>query len=450
MLRLLRGYSLVIDSATDYDWGMIKNLLSLSVWMAWLVCMGSAGCQPENQYQAPPLPKVTVAHPAVEMVIASKEFTGTTEAINLVEVRARVEGFLESIEYEEGKEVEQGDLLFTIDPRPFEAELAQAKASVRLAHAQVASGRAEEKRAVAEVANANAQLARSEKAAAQGAVTAAEIDLLKTAVLTARAGVESAKAAIASAEAQIAAGEALVTQATLNLDYTKIRSPIKGRVGRRLVDVGNLVGSGESTLLTYLIQYDPIYAFFTVNENDLLDFNRRHLAESGSSEASAAEKEIKLDRKLFVGLGDEEGYPHEGRADYADLAVDESTGTYLIRAIVPNADRLIPPGAFIRVRVPLEEIEAVLIDERAIGRDQAGAYLLIVNSENKVERRTVTLGDTYDGRRAVMGPIGPEDRVIINGLQRARLDAEVDPQMVSSEDKSTTESPPEPSLTNSN
>jgi len=399
------------------------------MWMALLVCVVSSGCQPENQYQAPPLPKVTVAHPSVEMVVASKEFTGTTEAVNLVDVRARVEGFLESIEFEEGKEVEKGDLLFTIDPRPFEAELAQAQASVRLAHAQVAGGRAEEKRAVAEVANANSQLARSKKAAAQGAVTAAEIDLLKTAVLTARAGVEAAKAAIASAEAQIAAGEALVTQATLNLDYTKIRSPIKGRAGRRLVDVGNLVGSGESTLLTHLIQYDPIYAFFTVNENDLLDFNRRHLAESGSSEASAAEKEIKLDRQLFVGLGDEEGFPHEGRADYADLAVDESTGTYMIRAVVSNTDRLIPPGAFIRVRVPLEEIEAVLIDERAISRDQAGAYLLIVNSENKVERRTVTLGDTYDGRRAVTGSIGLEDRVIISGLQRARLDAEVDPQM---------------------
>ena len=386
----------------------------------------SVGCQPANQYQEPPLPKVTVAHPALETVVASKEFTGTTEAVNLVDVRARVEGFLESIEYEEGKEVEQGDLLFTIDARPFEAELAQAKASVQLAHARVASAEAEQQRAVAEVANANAQLARSAKAAASGAVTEAEIDLLKTAVLTARAGVEAAKAAIASAQAEIAAGEALVTQALLNLDYTKIRSPIKGRAGRRLVDVGNLVGSGESTLLTNLIQYDPIYAFFTINENDLLDFNRRHLAEGDD-----ADKEVKLDRQVFVGLGDEEGYPHEGRADYADLAVDQSTGTYTIRAVVQNADRLIPPGAFIRVRVPLEEIEAVLIDERAISRDQAGAYLLVVNSEDTVERRTVTLGGSYHGKRAVLGPIGPEDRVIVNGLQRARPGLPVTPTLES-------------------
>jgi len=146
-------------------------------------------------------------------------------------------------------------------------------------------------------------------------------------------------------------------------------------------------------------------------------------------------------------LGDEEGYPHEGRADYADLAVDESTGTYTIRAVVQNSDRLIPPGAFIRIQVPLEQIEAVLIDERAISRDQAGAYLLIVNSEDIVERRTVTLGDSYHGKQAVIGPIGPEDRVIVSGLQRARLDAKVDPQMASPVDEPKKESPPEPSST---
>jgi len=272
-------------------------------------------------------------------------------------------------------------------------------------------------------------------------------------VLTARAGVEAAKAAIASAKAGIAASEALVTQADLNLDYTKIRSPIKGRAGRRLVDVGNLVGSGESTLLTNLIQYDPIYAFFTISESDLLDFSRHQLAKENNAEGAAAsegtsKKEMKLDRKIFVGLGDEEGYPHEGKADYADLAVDDSTGTFLIRATVPNPDRIIPPGAFIRVQIPLEEVEALLIDETAIGRDQAGAYLLIVNKENKVERRTITLGEIYHGMRAIKGPIGPEDQVIVKGLQRARLDAEVDPQMESVAQEPKTESEPEPSPTN--
>ncbi len=398
---------------------------------AWIVAgIFFVGCQAVNEYQEPPPPAVTVANPVRQRVVVSMEFTGTTEAVNLVDVRARVEGFLESVVFEEGKKVDQGDLLFTIDARPFQAELAQAEASVKLAQARVASGQADENRAIAEVANAKAQLARSKKAAAKGAVTAAEIDVLKTNVLTARAGVDAAKAAIASAEAEIAAGEALVTQAKLYLDYTQIRSPIAGRAGRRLVDVGNLVGSGESTLLTKVIQYDPIYAFFTINEKDLLEFNRRHLAEAQSQKASD-EQEMQLDQKVFIGLGDEEGTPHEGRADFADLAVDQSTGTFLVRAVVPNTDRLIPPGAFIRVRVPREEIEAILIDERAIGRDQAGAYLLIVDSKNVVERRAVSLNGKYDGKQAVRGQIGPEDRVIIRGLQRARPGAKVTPQEVS-------------------
>ncbi len=413
----------------DYDGLMLQNLSSLPRLnvLGLIACAILTGCQSQNEYQEPPPPTVTVARLVLESVVESMEFTGTTEPVNRVDIRARVEGFLETIDFEEGKEVQEGALLFTIDPRPFQAQLAQAEASVKLAHARVASGRADEKRAVAEVANANSQLARSEKAAVSGAVTASEIDLLKTAVLTARAGVDTAKAAIASAEAEIAAGQALVTEAKLNLDYTQIRSPIAGRAGRQLVDVGNLVGSGDSTLLTNVIQYDPIYAFFTINENDLLQFNRQHLAKI-ASEGESDGKKIRIDRPVFIGLGDEEGYPHEGRADFADLAVDQSTGTFLIRAVVPNANRLIPPGAFIRVRVPRQEIEALLIDERAIGRDQTGAYLLVVGSDDMVERRSVTLGGKYDGKQAVTGSIGPEDRVVVNGLQRARPGAKVIPQ----------------------
>ena len=399
-----------------------------------LVAVAFSGCAPKNEYQEPPPPTVTVANPIQKMVVQSMEFTGTTEAINMVEIRARVEGFLESIEFEEGKAVKKGDLLFTIDPRPFEAELAQAQASIKLAQARVASGKADENRAIAEVANANAQLARAEKAAASGAITASEIDVLKTDVLTSRAGVEAAKASITSAEAEIAAGEALVEQAQLNLEYTKVRSPIDGRAGRRLVDIGNLVGSTESTLLTKLVQYDPVYAFFTINENDLLEFNRQHVEELVEAQdgTSGDDAEMRLNQQVFIGLGDEEGFPYEGIADYADLAVDQSTGTFEIRAVIPNPTRVIPPGAFIRIRVPREEIEAVLIDERAIGRDQSGAYLLVVNSENVVDRRTVTLGAVYEGLQSVQGDIGPEDRVIVNGLQRARPGAKVTPQEQSS------------------
>lgn len=384
----------------------------------------SLGCQPANVYEEPPPPTVTVAHPVRKLVVNSLEFTGTTEPINRVDIRARVEGFLESIEFVEGKEVEEGELLFTIDPRPFQAEMAQAEASVKLANAGVSSGEAERKAAIAEVANAEAQLDRAQKAAVSGAITAAEVDVLETAVLTARASVDAADASIISARAQIAAGEALITQAALNLEYAEVRSPIKGRVGQRLVDIGNLVGSGESTVLTNVIQYHPIYAFFTINENDLLAFNRKNLAEPKESD-DTENGEMELDQPVFIALGDETGFPHEGRADYADLAVDQSTGTFLIRAVVPNVDRLIPPGAFIRVRVPRNEIEAVLIDEQAIGRDQSGAYLLMVVDGDIVERRNVELTGKFEGMQAVRGNIDPKDRVIVKGIQRARPGAKV-------------------------
>lgn len=370
---------------------------------------------------------MTVAHPALRTVVDTIEFTGTTEAVEMVDIRARVEGFLLSIDFEEGKAVKKGDLLFQIDPRPFEATLAQADASVKLAMARLQSAKAELARAAAEVTNAETQVSRVERAItiSPGAVTREELDLRRTAVLTAKAAADAAQAAIASAKAEIDAGEALVQQANLNLSYTQVLSPIDGRAGRKLVDVGNLVGAGESTLLTNVIRYDPVYGFFTISETDLLKFNRRQIEKKTSS---SADEEMELDQKIFLGLGDEEGFPHEGKADYADLAVDQSTGTFLIRGVFPNAKRLIPPGAFIRVQVPREEIEVLLIDERAIGRDQAGAYLLVVDPNDTVERRTVTLGGKYHGMQAVSGPIGADDRVIVNGLQRARPGAKVAPQ----------------------
>jgi len=389
--------------------------------------LSGVGCQPANVYQPPPPPPVTVANPELRTVVDTIEFTGTTEAVEMVDIRARVEGFLLSIEFDEGTAVKEGKLLFQIDPRPFQATLAQADASVKLAMARLESAKAELARAAAEVTNAEAQVRRVKNAIAisPGSVTQEELDLRNTAVLTAKAAEDAAQAAIASAKAEIEAGKALVQQADLDLSYTRVRSPIDGRAGRKLVDVGNLVGAGESTLLTNVISYDPVYGFFTVSETDLLKFNRQQIEREASS---SSDEEMKLDRTIFLGLGDEEGFPHEGKADYADLAVDQSTGTFLIRGVFPNAKRLIPPGAFIRVQVPGDEIKVLLIDERAIGRDQAGPYLLVVDPNNTVERRTVQLSGKYHGMQAVSGPIDPEDRVIVNGLQRARPGAKVAPQ----------------------
>ena len=248
-------------------------------------CVFGTGCKPTNTYQEPPPPPVTVAHPELRTVVDAVEFTGTTEAVEMVDIRARVEGFLISIDFEEGTAVKKGDLLFQIDPRPFQATLAQARASVELATARELSARAELARASAEVVNAKSQVTRIENAIkiSPGAVTREELDLRRTAVLTAIAAEDAAQASIASAKAEIAAGKAMEQQAKLDLSYTQVRSPIDGRAGRRLVDVGNLVGSTDSTLLTNVVRYDPVYAFFTVSETDLLGFNRRQIEERASS-----------------------------------------------------------------------------------------------------------------------------------------------------------------------
>ena len=386
----------------------------------------ATGCQDANVYQEPPPPPVTVALPELRNVVEALEFTGTTQPYALVDIRARVEGFLLSIDFEEGTAVKEGDLLFQIDPKPFEAILAQAVASEKLATAQRESARAELQRSEAEVENATSQVKRVEQAlrVSPGAVTEEELYEKRTAVLTARAAVDAAKAAIASAEAEIAAAKALVTQANLDLSYCRVVSPINGRAGRKLVDVGNLVGSGESTVLTNMVSYDPVYVFFNVNENDLLKFIGEQVDRNGALD----NEEVKLNQPIQVGLGDDDTYPFDGIAEYSDLAVDQSTGTYLIRGVVPNKKRLIPPGAFARVRVPRGEIEALLIEPRAIGRDQSGAFLLVVGKGDVVERRNIELAGKYEGLQAIAGDISANDRVIVNGLQRARPGAKVAPQ----------------------
>ncbi len=420
-----------------------RNFASVYCCLLVLCCAAVIGCQQPNEYQEPPPPPVTVANPEVRTVVESVEFTGTTEAYELVDIRARVEGFLNSIHFDEGMAIKQGDLLFEIDPEPFRAVLNQAKASEKLALARLESAKAEVKRATAEVRNAESQLTRVERAikVSPGAVTPEEVESKRTAVLTARATADSAKAAITSAEAEIAAAQALVAQAELDLGYCTVRSPIDGRAGRKLVDLGNLVGAGESTVLTRIVKYDPIYVYFNVNENALLNF----IQEQAKELEDQTRDEVKLQKPILIGLGTDDGYPHEGIAEYSDLAVDESTGTYLIRGIVPNKKKLIPPGAFARINVPGEEIEATLIDPRAVGRDQSGAYLLIVDSSNTVTRRNVELAGKYEGLQAVKGDITVNDRVIVNGVQRARPGAKVTPQQASQSRrvKESTEMAPE-------
>jgi len=363
-----------------------------------------SACGESNQYVAPPPPAVTVAEPLQEPVTNYLEFTGNTAAVEAVEVRARVGGFLESMHFEPGTQVEQGDLLFVIDPRPFQAQLDSAKADLASAKAQLAK--------------AESDAIRLEEAGKKGAVTERD-------VVAAQADRDAAAAAVAAAEAA-------VTQAELNLGYTQVTAPITGRVSRNLVDVGNLVGESEPTLLTTVTKYQPIYAYFNLNERDLLRVMDKY-REEARKQGIDPEKDpgSSAEIPLQLALANESGFPHEGVLDFAESAVDADTGTLQLRGVFPNTGDLpeILPGLFVRVRMPIEtQDNALLVTERALGADQGGTYLLVINSENVVEKRTVRTGQTIDGLVVIEEGLRSDDRVVVNGIQRARAGAEVDPQ----------------------
>ncbi|MEM9351585.1 MAG: efflux RND transporter periplasmic adaptor subunit [Planctomycetota bacterium] len=363
--------------------------------------------------------QLPIAKPVAEVL----EWTGNTSPVEQVDVRARVEGFLESIEFREGEDVEEGELLFVIDPRPFQATLNGARASQALAEATLEDSRAGVERAKANVINAESQYRRAVQAGP--AISPAEVDELRAERDSANANYQAAEASVESAKAQILAAKAAVEQAELDLDYTQVKAPISGRVGRRMVDVGNLVGSSEPTLLTQIVKYEPIYAYFSMSEAELLQWiehSRQNGNESNPSEEATG------DKPMWLGLANEDGYPHEGRYDFADLTVDQDTGTFMVRAVFDNPNRNIPPGAFARLQVSLDETPALLVPQVAVSRDQSGPYLLTVNSKNIVERRNVELGRVLDNMQVVVSGLFEDDRVIVNGVQRARPSSPVTPQ----------------------
>lgn len=367
---------------------------------AWLL----AACEQKNAYVEPPPPKVTTAQPLKQEVIDYLEFTGTTRAFEEVEIRARVAGFLQSMHFTPGTFVEKGDQLFVIDPREYRAALNAAQAELDSAKAQLRR---------AETEYARAQRLFKQKAGAEKNVVQwrGERDIAKAAVAMAKARVERAR---------------------LDLDYTKVTAPIAGRVGRNLVDVGNLVGEGEPTLLTTITRYDPMYVYFNLNERDLLKvmaMYRERIRERGLD--TDTDPDIEADIPLFLGLANQEGYPHEGKLDFAESGVDPGTGTLKLRGVFPNPakPKVLVPGLFTRLRMPIDEREdALLVTERAIGADQGGRYLLAVNSENVVEKRLIRMGQLVDGLRVIEEGLQPGDWVIVNGLQRARPGAKVDPE----------------------
>jgi len=376
----------------------IPNPRRPSRFAAWLLLCGGTllitGCGQQNAYQAPPPPEVIVSPPIRQDVTSYREYTGTTRAIESVELRARVKGFLESIHFRPGANVRQGDLLFVIDPKPFQSKVDQAKAD--LASKQ------------ATLENMESELMRSTQ-------------LRQRAVLTEQDFIKS-KTDRDAAFAAVAAARATLEQASLDLGYTRVVAPISGKISRNLVDVGNLVGDAEATVLAAIVKYDPIYAYWTVSESDLLSF--KQMVRDGK----------RIDYQTGVvtidlGMADEEGFPHQGVLEYADPAVDAATGTVQARAVFQNSEEIIVPGLFVRVRIPFEEQKnSLLVPERAIGNDQLGRYIYVVNKENTVEQRTVKVGTTVAGMCVIKTNLQADELVIVNGLQRARPGVKVTPK----------------------
>jgi RND family efflux transporter MFP subunit len=354
--------------------------------------LGAAACG-GGAPPAPPPPTVTVAQPTSQSVTAHLEFTGTTAAYDSVTLVARVEGYLEGIHFADGATVKKGDLLFTIQRDQYAAQLEQAKA-------QVAAQKAA-------VFHAETELKRYKLLASQDSAPQTQVD---------RWAFERD-----SSLAQLHAAEAQVVLAQLNLDYTRVTAPFDGRMGRHLIDVGNLVGgAGKPASLAQIDRIDPLYVYFTVNERDLL----RIRAERRAQHAGPADT-----IPAAFGLLDEDGWPHEGHVDFASLNVAPRTGTLEVRAVFPNPDGILP-GLFVRLRVPAAPAaDALLVPGDAIGFDQQGEYVLVVGDDDVVTRRAIETGEQVGDQLVVKSGLQPSDRVVVAGLARAIPGRKVTPQL---------------------
>jgi RND family efflux transporter MFP subunit len=347
---------------------------------------------------APPPPSVTVAEPVKRTVFDYDEYVGRFVAIDSVEIRARVSGYLDSVHFTDGQMVKQGDLLFTIDKRPFENALAQARANLALAQSNLSYAETDFQRAQ---------------------------QLVKDKTITEQTFDQRAQA-YRNAQASVAANEAAVKNAELDLQFTDLRAPVAGRIGDRRVSPGNLIAGGTggnaTTLLATIVSIDPIRFEFTFDEASFLRYER--IAKSGQDVASRGAS-VQIALKLI----DENDFDHVGRMDFVDNVIDRSTGTIRGRGQFANPNGLFTPGMFARVRVPgSAPYEALLVPDAAIGTEQTRKFVLVVGADNKVAQKYVTLGQaTADNLRVIKTGIGPNDRVIVNGLMRAQPGMVVEP-----------------------
>jgi RND family efflux transporter MFP subunit len=379
--RIRRGISRLRGTARISGWITISALAAILT-----------GCGEKPKAQPPPPPKVTVAQPSHQTVTDYLELTGNTQAVYTVQLVARVAGYLEQVLFQDGQLVKKGQPLFVIQRNTYEDNLRRAEASIAQYRAQLQY--------------AESQFDRYSSLIRDNAIAQADVDNW-------RYQRDLAQANLRSAETQR-------DLAKLDLDYTQVTAPFDGRMDRRQVDPGNLVGSGGSTVLASINQIDPIYVYFNISDQDLARLRKRTPAIPGSSDS----------RKwpLQAGLPGEDGYPHEGRLDFAAISLTTTTGTLLMRGILPNGDGRILPGLYARVRVPLERKAAFLVPEVAIGHDQQGSYVFVVNEKNVVERRSVKTGPTVDALRAIDDGLTGKEWVVVNGLLKAGPGRQVTPE----------------------
>lgn len=354
-----------------------------------------AACDSGNSYKPPPPPNVTVSHPQRDQVIDAIEFTGNTQAFYTVQLRARVDGYLEKVLFKEGDIVDEGKTLFLIQQQSYIAKVKEAEANLLSAKAKLMHSETEFTRYTGLM---------KEEAAAQTDVDHWHYER------------DSNRAAVMANEAQL-------DIAKLNLSYTTVKAPFRGKVSRRYADPGNVVGHGEETVLAEINKIDPLYVYFTISERDLLKI-RQTMEKSDVDRRANPSPNM----PIHVGLANEEGYPHEALLDYADIQIDPSTGTMQLRATLPNSDLKLLPGLFVRIRAEKPGVhEGVLVPEDAVAFDQAGAYVLIVDEQGVVSRRGVELGALDHKRYEVTTGLTDDEWVIVNGQMRAIPGKKVSP-----------------------
>jgi len=376
---------------------IIRGIAASSVGLI-LSCLALVGCGNSQAQQGPPQfppPAVEVSLPVTQEVTDYVDFPGRIEAVDTVEVRARVTGYLEKVYFREGSDVKEGDLLFEIDSRPYDAELARAEGSVVQAEGRLT--------------RLNGDYERAQSLQAKGAMSKEEISRI-TGDRTEAQGV-------------LAVNKAARDLAALNVSFTKVHASLSGRISRRSIDPGNLV-KADDTSVTSIVSLDPVYAYFDLDERTMLRLRR--LIREGKMEWS-----LETGLPLLMGLADEQGFPRQGKINFAENRIDPDTGTWRLRGRFDNHDHSLPSGLFVRVRLPIgQPHSAILITEEALGTDQGQKFIYIVDDAGKAQYRRVKVGRLHDGLRVIEEGLGTGEQVIVNGLQRVRPDSEVKAELV--------------------